>query len=40
VKNAEESGEKLRFNTIEEVEAHIEKVVKPKLKEQLEEWKF
>ena len=40
VKNAEDEGEKLRFNTIEEVEAHIEKVVKPKIRKDLEEWKL
>lgn len=40
VKNGEENDEKLRFNTIEEVEAYIEKVVKPKIKKQLEDWKL
>ena len=40
VKNADEEGEKLRFNTIEEVEAHIEKVVKPKFQKDLEGWNF
>ena len=36
----DEEGEKLRFNTIEEVEAHIEKVVKPKFQKDLEGWNF
>ncbi|MBS3162511.1 YkgJ family cysteine cluster protein [Candidatus Woesearchaeota archaeon] len=40
VKNAEEEGEKLRFNNVEEVEAHIEKVVKPKIRKDLDEWKL
>ncbi len=40
VKNAEDDGEKLRFNTLDEVEAHIEKVIKPKLQSDLKDWKL
>ncbi len=35
VKNAEEEGEKLRFNTVEEVDKYIEEVIKPKLDKEI-----
>src|SRR3989338_10259903 len=45
--NAKEPAEKLRFDTLEQVEKHIEEVIKPKLlranekqTKDLQEWKF
>ncbi|MSR86389.1 hypothetical protein EXS74_03260 [Candidatus Woesearchaeota archaeon] len=47
VVNADEPAEKLRFDTLEQVEKHIEEVIKPKLLkesqkqlEDLDKWKF
>ena len=47
VMNAKEPAEKLRFDTLEQVEKHIEETIKPKLlranekqTKDLQEWKF
>lgn len=38
VMNGDEDDEKIRFDTVEQVEEYIEKIVKPKFSEELKDW--